>query len=604
MKNKKTTPASKNRSTPREALSKTISRPLSASVLIVLLCLGAYANMLSNGFVFDDFGSIVNNPYLKDPGQFLASLFNLSYFKVAGLEASYRPVATLSYLLIYSFAGLNPFYYHLLSLMLHALAAVLVYRLAAGILGSRLQALLAGMLFAVHPVLTEAVDCIDFNDDLLAGVFFLASLLLAIRTKTGPGAARDWRLWLALGLYFLGLLSKEMAITLPAIVVLYDLLWGARPQEAITLKGAPDIVKQRIVLYSGLAAVSLLYLVIRFEIMAGPGAEMPFSYGSLWQRIIFLPGHLFSFVKLALWPHPLSADYVFTYPASFWESSNLIGLAALAGLIVGAWLALGRSKAIFFGIVWFLITLLPVANLIEIYNPIAERYLYIPLVGFCLVLPVLIQRPAAGIPGRPAAAAAAALMPAALILGVYAVLTIHRNGDWKDDLTLWSRTLQTTPNSTTAHGNLGLVYQDRGQLDEAQRQFEAAIDLSPRNYKNYYNLGLVYFQKGDPQRAVEYFKRSVALNPDCFNCHYNLAMLYHKQGRLDSAIRHYLRLISLRPASFTAHNNLGFAYAMQGRLKLAIAQWEIAQRLDPQNRGVMQSLQKARRMLQNPDNPQ
>ena len=604
MKKQKLTPAAKTRPEPDTTLSKIFSSRLLATALIVLVCLVAYYNALSNGFAFDDLGVIVNNIYLKNPGHFLASLFNLSYFKVAGLEASYRPVATLSYFLIYSFAGLDPFYYHLLSLVLHVLATLLVYRLADGILKNHLQALLAALLFAAHPALTEAVDCITFNEDLLAAVFFIASLLLYIKTRSDSAAATSRNYWLALVLYFLGLLSKEMAITLPAIVVLYDLLLGDRQAGGITLKRARAIVKQRIGFYAGFAAVSLIYLGIRFLIIIRPGGTMHFSYGSLWQRLIFLPWDLFNFVKLALFPYPLTADYVFAYPASFWSSSNLIGLAVVAGLLAVSIPVYHRSKPIFFGIWWFLITLLPVSNLVEIYNPVAERYLYIPIIGLCLVVPVLFRALAARCCSRPPAAAAATLIPVAAILGICVWLTIARNGDWKDNFTLWTKTLQTTPNSTVAHGNLGRAYQDRGQLDKAQQHFEIAIDLSPENFKNYYNLGLVYFQKGHPDRAIDYFKRAIALNPDCFNCHYNLAMLYHKQGQLGLAIEHYLKLIALKPENFAAHNNLGFAYAMQGRLKRAIAQWEIAHRLDPQNSTVTQNIQKARSMLQNPDNPQ
>ena len=187
--------------------------------LLALLCLIVYYNSLSNGFVYDDLGSIVENKYIKQPGRFIASLFSQSYYQFAGLEASYRPVATLSYFLIYAIAELNPFYYHLASLILHTLNAILVYWLANLILQNRLRALIAGMLFACHPVLSEAVNCIDFNDDLLAAFFFMLALIFYIRIKA-EGCNRISRAYsLALVFYLLGLLSKEMAITLPAVIL-------------------------------------------------------------------------------------------------------------------------------------------------------------------------------------------------------------------------------------------------------------------------------------------------------------------------------------------------------------------------------------------------
>ena len=172
------------RTVPKTAAPKSGAKQLLPVALLVLLCLIVYHNSLSNEFVYDDFGSIVENKYITQPGQFLSALFGPSYFKIAGLEASYRPVATLSYFLIYTFAELNPFYYHLASLLLHTLNAVLVYWLANLILKNQLGALIAGLLFASHPALSEAVNCIDFNDDLLAAFFFLLSLIFYIRLKT------------------------------------------------------------------------------------------------------------------------------------------------------------------------------------------------------------------------------------------------------------------------------------------------------------------------------------------------------------------------------------------------------------------------------------
>ncbi|MDX2502380.1 MAG: hypothetical protein QNL14_18005, partial [Deltaproteobacteria bacterium] len=180
-------------------------------VVLTLLCLIVYYNSLSNGFVYDDYGVIVENRYIKQPGKLLASLFDQSYFKMAGLEASYRPVASLSYLCLYSIAELNPFYYHLASLLLHTLNAILVYCLANFILQNRLRAMLAGCLFACHPVLSEAVNAIDFNDDLLATVFYLSALMLYMRLKGEHVRFNIGAYCLSLFSYLLGLLSKEMA---------------------------------------------------------------------------------------------------------------------------------------------------------------------------------------------------------------------------------------------------------------------------------------------------------------------------------------------------------------------------------------------------------
>ena len=309
------------------------AHPLVPIALLILLCLVVYYNSLSNGFVYDDYGSIVENKYIAQPGRFLASIFSQSYFQIAGLEASYRPVATLSYFLIYAFAKLNPFYYHLASLLLHTLNAILVYWLANFILRHRLRALAAALLFACHPALTEAVNCIDFNDDLLATFFFLLALISYIRIKT-EHLSSSLRSYLpALLFYFFGMLSKEMAITLPAIILLYDLVLSDAGRGAPNFKQRLAVLRKRIYFYAGFMAVGLVYLCLRFFIFYSPQESLKASAGSLFERIIYLPGQIFSFIRLTLFPVNLNADYVFSYPDSFFDVRNLIGMAVVIALV-------------------------------------------------------------------------------------------------------------------------------------------------------------------------------------------------------------------------------------------------------------------------------
>ena len=597
MKPKKSKQSADSQQKPGRAIPKNGAKQLLPVALLVLLCLIVYHNSLSNEFVYDDFGSIVENKYIRQPGQFLSSLFNQSYFKTAGLEASYRPVATLSYFFIYAFAELNPFYYHLASLLLHTLNAVLVFWMANLILKNQLGALIAGLLFASHPALSEAVNCIDFNDDPLAALFFLLSLIFYIRLKAEYVSSNIRGYSLALIFYFLGLLSKEMAITLPAIIFLYDVVLRDGERNRLTIQHVLNTLQKRTHFYSGYVAVSLVYVFIRFFILSSPGGYLNSSYGSLVERIIYLPGHIFSFIKLAIFPLNLTADYVFTYPDSFFNVSNLLGFAGVMGLAGLSFLVYRYSKAVFFGIWWFLITLFPVSNLIEIYSPLAERYLYIPIIGFCLVVPTLIDGAVRRWFTRPVAATVATLIPTLVILGLYSTATLARNPDWRNNLVLWSKTVQSSPNSLVAHGGLGMAYLKRGMLNEAQQEFEATIRLYPNDAKSYYNLGVVYGQKGNSKEAMENFKRSVTINPDLIRAHYNLATLYAQQGDMDLAIRHFVKVTELDAEVVEAHYNLGLAYAMQGKLNRAISEWEKVLQLDPNHRSAGNNIEKAKEMI-------
>lgn len=566
-------------------------------LVLMLLCLVVYFNSLSNGFVYDDYGSIVENKYIKQPGKFFAALFNLSYYKMAGLEASYRPVASLSYLLIYSIAELNPFYYHLTSLLLHTLNAILVYCLANFILQNRLSAMLAGCLFACHPVLSEAVNCIDFNDDLLTTFFYLLALLLYIRLKAEHVRFNIGAYCIGLLFYLLGLLSKEMAITLPAIMLLYDLILRDADRDPLTFKQQLNILKKRASFYYGYVAVTLFYLFLRFFLFHNPGESLKSSYGSLFERIIYLPGHIFNFIRLIVFPTNLNADYVFSYPDRFLDSMNLMGFAVVMGLAGASFFIYRYSKEIFFGIWWCFITLFPVSNLIGIYHPLAERYLYLPLIGFCLVVPIIIYRLAGRLITKPPLAKRVSLILVLVILSFYSTATMARNPDWQNNFSLWSKTVKTSPNSLVARGGLGMAYLERGMLDEAREQFEIAVTLYPGHHKSYYNLGLIYHQKGDLKRSIEYFKRSVTLKPAYVRGYYNLATLYAKQGLMDMAIRYYTKVIELDPELVEAHYNLGMAYATQRKLEPAISEWEQVLQLDPDHTHARNNLAKAKRIM-------
>ena len=402
--------------------------------------------------------------------------------------------------------------------------------------------------------------------------------------------------FLALLFYSLGLLSKEMAITLPAIILLYDLVMRDTDGKEPGAHRLLAMLKEKGYYYAGFLAVSVIYLGLRFFVLNNPREALKASSGSLLERIMFLPGHILDFIRLAVFPSDLNADYVFSYPGSFFDTWNLIGLSVVFALAGASGLIYRFSKAVFFGLWWFLITLFPVYNLIEIYHPLAERYLYLPIIGFCLMVPAAIL--AAPKPFKnPSTAKVVILIPVVVLLSLYATVTIARNPDWQNNFSLWSKTVQSSPNSLTAHGGLGMAYLERGMLDEAAEQFEKTIRLQPDHAKSHYNLGLVYHRKGEIKKALELFKRSLTLNPESVRAHYNLATIYLQQQAWELAIRYYENVNALDPENVTAHYNLGMAYAMQGKLNLAVSQWQAVLQLDPQNRMARDNIQKAKKML-------
>ena len=522
-----------------------------------------------------------------------------SYFKIAGGEASYRPVATLSYFLLHQAAGLNPFYYHLTSVALHILNILLVYWTGRLILKNPSAALIAGLLFACHPVQTEPVDCIAYNEDLLTAFFFLLAFILYLKATPQDFKKTAVKYYGgSLLCFLLGLLSKEMAITLPAVLLLYDLTLRAGNRQSFSLKMVVNAVIDRGRLYAGYGAVGLFYLALRFIFLSNPAAQATPFFGSLFERILYLPAHIFSFIKLAIFPVELNADYVFAYPSGFFDISNLVGFIIVIGLAAASFLVFKHARQVFFCIWWFLITLFPVYNIIPIFNPLAERYLYIPLIGFCMLAApffsgLFFKRSAKTAPLK-------ILLPVAFlsVVGFYATATVDRNRDWKDNYTLWFKTVQQSPDSSVAHGSLGRAYQERGQLDKAAGEYEIALRIFPEDYKAHYNLGVIYDQQNNSAKAVHQYQKAIEINRVFPNAHFNLANIYQRQGFLDKAIGQYRKVVELDPEDFEARNNLGVVYAMEGELEKAISEWKAVLKIDPGNKSAQDNLRKAKEILE------
>jgi Tfp pilus assembly protein PilF len=567
-------------------------------LLPIALGIAVYINAMSNGFVFDDMTTIVHNAHIKDLGQNFPAFFNLDYFKIAQAEVSYRPIATLSYFLIYALFNLSPLAFHLSSLLLHIFNVIGVYVLVDLIQHNKKTSLIAALVFACHPVLTETVNCISYNEDLLATFFYLLSLVLYIRagTRENPPALPIY--FFSLVAFSVALLSKEMAITLPVIIFLYDFTRTETAKTNDFIKQAVATIDKQKFYYIGFGLVAIFYLALRFKILVNPAGSFSHSRAGLFERIFFLPDHLFDYIKLVLFPLDLNAEYSFAYPDRFLAFSNLFSFIVIIAIIVGSFFIYKHSKGIFFGIWWFIITLLPVSNLIEIHNPIAERYLYLPLVGFCLVISILISK----IPGRSDLVHSKniARLKYSILIGLlifYSLVTVARNPVWKDNFSVWANTVEKSPDNPIVHGGLGLAYQERGFLDEAIREFTAAIELGPNMAKNHYNIGRAYEEKGLFENAIDAYKKAVELNPEYIDAYFNLANLSMRLQLRKDAIYAYRRVIELDPADLEAYNNLGVAHAMQGEIEKAVGLWEKVLEMDPGNQNAKGNIAKAKKIL-------
>ena len=269
--------------------SKAHFRQLLPVVLPIALGIVVYINALSNGFVFDDMDTIVHNEHIKDLSKNFPAFFNLDYFKIAQTEVSYRPIATLSYFLIYALFNLNPLAFHLTSLLLHSFNVIWVYVLVDYIQSNKKSSLIAALVFACHPVLTETVNCISYNEDLLATFFYLLALVLYIKATAKENSSDLSIYFFSLAFFLVALLSKEMAITLPAIIFLYDFTLRQTAKTNGFIKQTIATIDRQKFYYLGFALVAIFYLALRFKILVNPAGSFSYSRASLFERILFLP---------------------------------------------------------------------------------------------------------------------------------------------------------------------------------------------------------------------------------------------------------------------------------------------------------------------------
>lgn len=561
-----------------------------------------YGASLRGEFVYDDKEVIEHNDFIKDLKN-IPYLLSPDYFSLAG-ELSYRPLVTLSYFLDFSLWGLNPFGFRLTNLLVHLLVAFFLVLLAQRLLLSFTAAFIAGLIFIAHPTAVEPAALISYREDLLAGLFLMISLTLRLgnnsekSTPMAPGRIRGVRLFLSLAAYVAALFSKESAIILLPIMAFYDLLYVRQAPQGVRFR--------RIFLdYAGYLAISALFLTIRFYIMRNP-AEQKLEYfgGSFLAVVMVIPKVLILYAKTILLPSNLNADYDLSIP----DRLPFVAFAAAVFLILAVvtflFKALIRSGlAICFGILWFFVALGPVLNLYPLANIAAERFLYMPMLGFviafaaCLDKALFYRFPLSRyIPNR-------FLLPAIiliLLIPPYGLISYQRSQVWRSGLSLWSDTVKKSPGKarphgnygnaflrshnydksafayqmalfldeyfSAAHNNLGVIFRNRGYGDKATLAFTRARPLDYGNWKAANNLGLALAKRNSFWAAAVQFQIAVAINPRYGEAFYNLGVAFEKMGRFDKAIAAFHITMGLRPKDPQARYALGVIFLQELRL--------------------------------------
>lgn len=357
-------------------------------ILIVAFSFLLYFNTSTDNFLRKDLKIIAENPFIKD-WQYLPQVFTKNYFSISG-EMSYRPLVTISYFVDYAIWHLNPFGFHMTNVIFHVMNSVLLYLLLHAVLSNNKITLLAMLFFVTHPVLVEAVNSSGYRDDLMAATFVLVSFIFFIKSDSlfyrekNQATRGTFYYTISLASYLCALFSKEMAITLPVLLMVFMVFSHPKPWGAFTNK--------RMGMYAGYLAISLFYLIIRFMVFSNPAFKPSYQPGGFWTNALTMTKILASYIKLSFFPLHLNADYAVSLVKHPLEVSFMIAMTFLISIFV-IFAVLCKTRNVFaVWMSWFFITLLPVMNIIPINNIMAERYLYIPVMGFCVAKGMLIYR--------------------------------------------------------------------------------------------------------------------------------------------------------------------------------------------------------------------
>ncbi|HSV43453.1 MAG TPA: tetratricopeptide repeat protein [Candidatus Bathyarchaeia archaeon] len=559
-------------------------------VLLGIVCLGVvglaiYRNALESPFQFDDYDYIVDNPSVQAP-DFIKMIRQRWMLQK-------RFVVFLTFALQYRFHGLKPFGFHVVNVAIHLINALLVWwmitffvrtpRMASETSqwpkSQRLLPFTVALLFLAHPIQTQAVTYISQRFTVLAAFFYLLACCCYLQArgiihKNGFDGKVLLSLIIAALSAGLGMFTKETVFTLPAAIVLIE--WSFFPGEK----------RKRIFIFSLILLAFLLVVPFLYRLDFSTIFGYLKDEGITSRRYLLTQfGVIVQYLRLLFVPLGQSAEYDIPLEESFWQWSSGGNFLFLLAIFVAGLLAYRRARLVGFGILWFFLTLSVESSFLPIRDLMAEQRLYLPSVGFFLVM---------GFSMMVALPRIKTFLPVAVILIIMlGMLTWQRNIVWQSPFRLWEEVIRQFPNDARAYHNLGYHYFSAGNDGAALKYFNRALELNPNHFLALNNRGMIYRKKGHYNKAIQDYTIAIAIRPNFHKVYLNRANIYRQIRQYDRALADYSRAIELRPEYALAYFNRGKLYEDLQRYKDALRDYDDALSLKPDwadvynNRGVV-----------------
>ena len=546
-------------------------------IMLPLLILITYSHSLHSPFVFDDIAHVSENPaiHVKD-----LSFANLRKAAVDSPIPA-RPVVYITFAINYFFHQHEVYGYRLVNLIIHMLNGVLLYLFLMNtfrlpVLQDRIKqpfwtAYLATLIWVIHPLQVQSVTYVMQRMNSLATLFYMLAFLCYLKARL---SGSNIRRWLLAGISFacglLALSSKEIAVTLPFFILLYEWMFF-QDMDFVWLK------RNTIVLFG----VSFWLMVMVFIYVGrNPWQIISAGYGgkdfTLWERLLTEPRVIFHYMGLFLFPHPdrLTLLPQFQVSRSLIEPWTTLPAIPLSWLIVSISLTMAKEfRLVSFCILWFLGNLVVESSVVPL-EIIFQHRTYLPSMMASLLVTYLVLQYV-----RPNAVAKTILFAGLMVLAFW---TYERNDTWCDKVYFWRDCLQKNSTDYRVYNNLGKALEERGDVEVAIGMFEKAILVNPEHPRPYNNLGVALLNTGDKDKAMEVLHEALKQAPENPETNYNLGLTHNARNELQKAEEHYLKAHDHFPKDTDpdVHNNLGITLARQGKLREAVEHFREAVRIN------------------------
>src|SRR5947209_846016 len=573
-------------------------------VLIALVTFAAFLPTLQNQFVtWDDGKNFLENAHYRGLGW-----THIRWLWTTHL-GHYIPLTWMTLGLDYLLWGMNPFGYHLTSLLLHAANAVVFFFVVHRILtlaqpspSERGHALavaagFAALVFAIHPLRVESVAWVTERRDVLSGLFYLSAILMYLRACERGARGRGWY-WAAVGLFAGALLSKSMVVNLPFVLLILDVYplrrlggfvgWWSEPARRIYIEKIPFVLLAAAASAIAVMAQSSVHAAASLAQLSVPGRLAVAAYGlGFYPRKMVVPVNLSPLYELPRTVDPMAPPFILSYALVLAIMAIVLALRRRVPGLPAAWVA-------------YVVVLLPVLGIVQSGPQIAaDRYTYLAGLGGAILAGAGLlscwRTSRTSKTGTPTTLPIAGVATC-VVVGLGA-LTWNQAQVWHDSEKLWTHALARDPQSSIAENNLGVVRADQSKLAEAIEHYQRALQMRPDYADAYFNLGNALFQQGKLAEASDHYRQALAIKRDHARAHNNWGVVLARQGKLAEAGDHFQAALHIGPDNVDAHTNLGNALFQQGKLAEASDHFRQALRLKPDHAAAQSGLVQAQRGL-------